>query len=95
MAVNPVNLIGPIVAQLRHDRGWSQEIVEARLQRLGYRITRQTLANIECGRTCITDVEIAMFLRVFQVSITVLFPSDIENRRRNPRRLLPGDPDYE
>ena len=93
--MNPVNLIGPIIAELRRDRGWSQEIFEAKLQSLGYRITRQTLANIECGRTCITDVEIAMFLRALCVPITALFPPDIENRRKNPRRLRPGDPDYE
>lgn len=48
------NDIGRHIAKLRRLRGWSQEVMAARMQCLGgkaYSMTRQVLGNIESGRT--------------------------------------------
>jgi len=42
-----LNIIGPVVIKLRFERGWSQEILAARLQCQEDDISRDVLANIE------------------------------------------------
>ena len=68
------NVIGPNVVRLRHQRGWTQNQLAERLQRLGYDVTPQIIANIEVGRTTVTDGQILFFARVFEVNVAELFP---------------------
>src|SRR5882672_11286898 len=49
------NVIGRMVCRLRYERQWSQEILAARLQLQGFEISRDVIANIECGRSIATD----------------------------------------
>jgi transcriptional regulator with XRE-family HTH domain len=72
-----VNLIGPNVAKLRHQKGWTQDLLAARIQLSGYDITRQMIANIESRRSSISDCRIVMFAHVFNVGIGALFPTNI------------------
>ncbi len=69
-----LNIIGPAVAKLRFERKWTQEILAARLQCQGVNVSREVLANIESGRTQITDEHIMAFQKVFGVRIILLFP---------------------
>ena len=69
------NLIGPAVAKMRYQRGWTQDDLVAKMQILGCNITRDVLANIETRRSVATDMQIAFFVEVFKVDVKDLFPT--------------------
>ena len=71
------NIIGSYLAKLRHQLGLNQEDMSARLQRHGVDISRQMLANMESGRTQITDLHLIGFLKVFRICLIQLFPLEI------------------
>jgi transcriptional regulator with XRE-family HTH domain len=75
-----LNIIGPVVIKLRFERGWSQETLAARLQCHEYDITRDVLANIETGRTQVTDKHIEALQKAFEVEISRLFPRSTQER---------------
>ena len=69
-----LNIIGPGVIKLRFERQWSQEVLAARLQCQGDDISREVLANIESGRTQVTDKHIRALQKAFGVPVVQLFP---------------------
>jgi transcriptional regulator with XRE-family HTH domain len=73
-----LNIVGPAVIKLRSERRWSQEILAARLQCQGDDITRDVLANIESGRSQVTDDHLRAFQKVFGVPIIQLFPQIVQ-----------------
>jgi transcriptional regulator with XRE-family HTH domain len=73
-----LNIIGPVVIKLRFERKWSQEILAARLQCQEADISRDVLANIESGRTQVTDKHIRAFQKVFEVPVVQLFPKLVQ-----------------
>jgi ribosome-binding protein aMBF1 (putative translation factor) len=62
-----LNVVGQNIVKFRHQRGWTQDELAAKLQLLGCNITRQILANIEIRRCPATDIEIIYFAEVFGV----------------------------
>ena len=76
--VERLNILGSFLAKKRHELGLSQEITAARLQRAGVDVSRQMLANMECGRTQITDKHLVGFQKVFRICIIRLFPVDVQ-----------------
>ena len=72
------NVIGPMIAKLRCQRNWSQQLLAAKMQVKGFDITRDVIANIESRRSVATDEHIIGFLRVFGVRLRDLFPRDIQ-----------------
>ena len=75
-----LNIIGPVVIKLRFERGWSQETLAARLQCQQDDISRDVLANIETGRTQVTDKHIEALQKAFEVEVIRLFPKSIQER---------------
>jgi transcriptional regulator with XRE-family HTH domain len=73
-----LNIIGPVVIKLRFERGWSQEILAAKLQCQADDISRDVLANIETGRTQVTDRHIKALQKAFGVQIARLFPTSVQ-----------------
>jgi len=69
-----LNVIGPNVVKLRHQRGWTQNDLLLKLELVGCGITRQTLANVEIGRAPAGDILILFFAKVFRVPVEELFP---------------------
>lgn len=69
------NVVGPIVQQLRKQRGWSQAKLAERLQSAGWNISRSGLAKIECRVVWVGDFELFYFVNVFGVGIAELFPN--------------------
>lgn len=67
------NLIGRKVARLRYQKGWTQDVLVAKLQILQCDITRDIIANIELRRCVATDTQCAFLARVFNVNIDELF----------------------
>ena len=68
------NVVGQNVAKFRYQNGWVQDELVAKIQRLGFYITRDILANIETLRSCVTDKQIVIFAEVFGVPVGDLFP---------------------
>lgn len=73
-----LNIIGPYLAKMRHELGWSQEILAARLQREGVDVSRQMLANMESGRTQIKDSHLVGFQKVFRTRLIRFFSLDVQ-----------------
>ncbi|MCP5487874.1 MAG: helix-turn-helix transcriptional regulator [Verrucomicrobia bacterium] len=71
----PQNIVGPQVRKLRYERGWTQEEFAAKLQRLDWDISRQTLSKIEARLRCVSDEELPLLARALQVSIDKLYPA--------------------
>ena len=76
--VESLNVLGSFLAKKRHELGLSQEFMAARLQRVGVDVSRQMLANMECGRTQITDKHLIGFQKVFRICIIRLFPLGVQ-----------------
>ena len=68
------NIIGPMIAKLRYQRGWRQDDLVAKMQLSGCLITRDVIASIETRRSPVTDRQIESVCRVFAVPVQELFP---------------------
>ena len=73
------NVVGRIVAKLRYQQGWTQEVLAAKMQVLGYDMTRDIIAKIETRRCSVSDNRILRFAKVFEVEIGCLFPPKNQN----------------
>jgi transcriptional regulator with XRE-family HTH domain len=74
------NLIGAYVVKYRYQRGWTQEALAAKLQRLGCDVTAQVLANIETRRCGANDTLIGYLAKAFQVGVDELFPPSWQSK---------------
>jgi transcriptional regulator with XRE-family HTH domain len=93
--MNRLNLLGAGVAKLRFERNWTQEILVARLQCLGVDITRQKLANMECGRSEIPATLLPKLQEVFAVRLAMFFSRAVQEldeqlAQRDQRMNQPG-----
>lgn len=75
-----MNVTGASLAKKRHEKGWTQDITAAKLQSRGADISRQMLANMECGRTEIKDKHLMAFQEVFEIAIVRFFPLNVQAR---------------
>lgn len=75
------NLIGPQIRRLRDKLGWSQEQLAAKLQVLGFNISRSGLAKIENGSQTVADYQAYYFMHVFSVDHADLAPVDFNPYR--------------
>jgi transcriptional regulator with XRE-family HTH domain len=74
------NVVGRNVVKFRHQAGWTQEMLAARMQLLGGYITRDIIAQIETRRSTVNDERVMLFARVFDVEIGRLFPQNFGNK---------------
>ncbi len=73
-------VVGRVMARLRSQEKWTQEILAARLQCEGVEISRQGVARIELGHVRVNEDVILGLQKVFQVPIIRLFPKEIQDR---------------
>lgn len=66
------NLVGPRIRALRKERNLSQEKLMAQLQLLGMDSERGVIKRIENGTRAVSDLELRLFARYFQVSYEYL-----------------------
>jgi ribosome-binding protein aMBF1 (putative translation factor) len=52
------NIVGPVIRQLREKKGLTQAQLVAKLNLIGWDLSRGTLAKIEAQLRCVTDYEI-------------------------------------
>lgn len=77
------NVIGPVVRRLRTDKALSQQRLAVECARLGYDLTRATLAKIEAGIRAVSDVELFVLAHALKVEVTQLFPAGLMKRIRD------------
>lgn len=63
------NLCGRQIAQLRLGMKISQRELADRMQLVGLDIDKNAVQRIECGKRFVTDIELAAFSKVFNVSL--------------------------
>lgn len=74
------NLIGPAIRRARAHRDLSQSALAAHCQRLGWALSRGTLAKIESGVRRVNDGEIALFASALEITVSELFPETLPGR---------------
>lgn len=73
------NVVGPKIRSLRLQFSWTQDLLAKYLRRMGWNISRSTLAKVEARLIHVSDSDLLYFVRLFEVE---------------PGRLLPDlDPD--
>ena len=82
------SVIGQAIAKLLLQRNWTQEVLAAKMQISGCDISRDVIANIELGRTAVTDGLIVGFVRVFGVRLRELFPPEVQQLDEQADQLL-------
>ena len=70
------NLVGPRVRALREDAHLSQEELMAQLQLLGMDLERGVIKRIENGDRAVSDLEIRLLARYFNVSYKYLIDGE-------------------
>lgn len=81
--VKNLNLIGPKVRHLRHQRSWSQNDLATRLQLLGMdEGTRCRVSKIEARLVWVSDEDMIYLARAFKVEVGELYPEMIRKSRR-------------
>ena len=68
------NIVGPQVKKLREQSGLTQPMLVARLQLLGWEISRETLAKIESQIRWVADCELVCLGKSLKVPIESLLP---------------------
>jgi len=68
-----MNIIGPQVQNIRELQSLTQDQVAARLNQLGWDISRGTYAKIECQSRQVLDLEVTLLAKALKVSIDKLF----------------------
>ncbi|MBI2926911.1 MAG: helix-turn-helix transcriptional regulator [Verrucomicrobia bacterium] len=70
----PRNIVGPQVKRLREQRGLTQPMLVAKVQLLGWDLSRETLAKIETQIRWVADCELVCLAKALRVPIDALLP---------------------
>jgi len=68
-----MNILGPRIQHIRESQNLTQDQIAARLNGLGWDISRGTYAKIECQARRISDQEVELLAKALKVSIEELF----------------------
>jgi len=68
------NVVGPKIRSLRIQFSWTQEALAKYLRRMGWNISRSTLAKVEARLVCVSDSDLLYFVRLFEVEPNYLLP---------------------
>jgi len=69
-----LNIIGRKIGRLRYQRGWTQDVLAAKLQLKGCMISRDKISRIESELTHVYDFQLLAFANIFHVEVTTFFP---------------------
>lgn len=70
------NIVGPQVRKARYARDLTQDALAAKCNLIGWDLSRGTLAKIESGVRCVTDVELFVLAKALRIEMSELFPRD-------------------
>ena len=66
------NICGKKVAELRKSQKISQRVLADKLQLFGLDVDKNAVQRIECGKRFVTDIELVVFSKVFDISVDEL-----------------------
>ena len=72
---NSYNIIGKKIKEIRKEKKITQEDLCARMQVMGYKISRSDISKLENGKKFISDFEVYGFAKALKVTILELFPA--------------------
>lgn len=78
----PQNVVGSQIRKLRYGCGLSQATLAARCGVQGFDLSRGTLAKIEAGIRCVSDVELWVIAKSLRVPLERLYPARYLGSRR-------------
>ena len=70
----PRNIAGPQVRRLRTQQGITQQTFAERCQRMGWDLSRDTLAKVESQMRWLSDFELAFLAEALSVPLDLLLP---------------------
>lgn len=70
---NNLNIIGTNIRALRKNQNLSQEYLCARMQTMGYKISRSDISKIENNKKFISDFEVLGFAKALKVKVSNLY----------------------
>ena len=68
------NVVGPKIRSLRLQFSWTQDVLAKYLRRMGWKISRSTLAKVEARLIHVSDSDLLYFVRLFEVEPSYLLP---------------------
>lgn len=68
-----LNITGKNIKQIRKDKKITQEDLCARMQVMGFKLSRSDISKLETGKRFINDVEVVGFSKALKVSILDLY----------------------
>jgi len=72
-----LNDVGPQIRRLRYERGWTQDVLAAKLQLHGWDISREGVAKVEGGYHLVSDRQLLCLSRVFKLRLTAFFSPEV------------------
>lgn len=82
----PENIVGAQIRRIRYQQGLTQELLAARLNRLGWDISRGTLAKVEAGIRCLNEKELGWLAIALHVSVDELYPEGWRKKKAGAAR---------
>ena len=73
ISLHSLNITGKNIKQIRKDKKITQEDLCARMQVLGFKISRSDISKLENGKRFITDTEVLGFSKALKVGILDLY----------------------
>ena len=70
---NRLNIAGKNIKQIRKEKKITQEELCARMQIMGFKLSRSDISKLETGKRFINDIEIVGFAKALKISILDLF----------------------
>lgn len=83
-----VSAVGLRVGRLRSEKGWTQEMLAAKVQLQGGHMTRAMVANIECLRSSVNEAQILELAHALDVKAGDLFCDGLGPRPFSKERRL-------
>lgn len=71
--ISSFNITGKNIKKIRKDKKITQEDLCARMQVMGYQISRSDISKLENGKRFISDFEVVGFSQALKVEILELF----------------------
>lgn len=68
------NVVGPKIRSLRIQFAWTQDALAKALRRMGWNISRSSVAKIESRLLHVSDSDLLYFVRLFEVESNYLLP---------------------
>ena len=70
--------------KLRDRKGWTQEVLSAKLQVIGWDVSRESLAKLETQQRRVPDGELLVFAKVLGAQPGDLFPVGLDIKKLGP-----------